>query len=66
MEMYRMKTKSQLRKEIAAVKFSVRYAEIHHGFDSAERRAAIQKFWDLEKELGAIELRELGIEPVKC
>jgi len=61
-----MKMKSQLRKEIAAAKFAYHYAEIHHGYESAERKATIQVFWNLQKELGAIELRELGIAPVKC
>jgi hypothetical protein len=61
-----MKTKSQLRKEIAQAKFAYDYAEIHFGFESAERKEAIQKFWDLQKELGAIELRAIGIEPVLC
>ena len=58
-------TKAQLRKEITKAKFAIRYAEIQHGYNSPQRAEAIKRHTALQLALGAIELRELGIEPVK-
>jgi hypothetical protein len=58
-------TKAQLRKEITKVKFAIRYAEIQHGYNSPQRAEVIKRHTALQMALGAIELRELGIEPVK-
>jgi hypothetical protein len=59
-----MKTKSQIKKEIAKLKLDLRLIEINHGYDSPERAEAAKVYIELQMELGKIELRELGIEPV--
>ena len=54
-----MKTKAQLKREIKAAKNDYQIAEIYHGFNSPQRLAAIKTFWQLQSELGAIEIAEL-------
>ena len=54
-----MKTKSQLRREIKAAKNDCQVAEIMHGFNSPQRLAAIKAFWELQGELGKIEIARL-------
>ena len=50
-----------LRKEIRDAKLALQIAEARHGHGSAERKVAVELFWDLQKQLGALELQELGI-----
>ena len=54
------KTKSQLKREIKAARNDYQVAEILHGYNSPERIAAIQRFWDLQSDLGKIELAEIS------
>lgn len=55
-----MKTKHELRKEIARAMFDTRYAEINFGYDSQERIEAIKRHAKAQIELGALELGALA------
>jgi len=51
---------------LTKAKFNIRYAEIQHGYNSPQRAEVIKRHTVLQMALGAIELRELGIEPVNA